>query len=125
MAPVLALLAAAIPVAVIAAAVFGLPGLLVVTFIAVPLILYSVARARRVAAGNEMGNERRLGGGPGTVAEDLDPRRVPADLRNYWGNRGPALGDRTQTRSGDPFAGIRGQKERRRPPKAPPRTTGR
>ena len=128
----LAILAAAVPLIIVAAALFGMPGIIVVAGIAIPLVVVSLLRARRVAAGEEP----TVPGGPDLQGQDLDPSDVPIDLRDQWGTLGPGIGDGRQAgrvrraviagqprRRRDPFGGLGSDKKE--PYRPPARTTGR
>ncbi len=124
MAPVVAILAAAVPLVIVAAALFGMPGILIGTGIAIPMIVVAVQRSRRAAQGRDIDVEKGAAGVPGVGGEAIAPEDVPLDLRDQWSNRGFGIGDWTQTDSDAPYEGLPEEK-RQGAPEGPPRTTGR
>ena len=124
MAPVLAVLAASVPLVIVAAALFGIPGILVGAGIALPLIVVTVARSGRLAQGREIDVDKGAGGVPGGGDLAVPPEEVPLDLRDQWSNRGFGVGDWEQTTSDAPYKGLPEEK-RQGAPEGPPKTTGR
>ncbi len=124
MAPVLAILAAAVPLVIVAAALFGMPGILIGTGIALPMIVVALRRSRRAAQGRDIDVDRGADGVPGVTGEDVAPEDVPLDLRDQWSNRGFGIGDWTQTDSDAPYEGLPEEK-RQGTPEGAPKTTGR
>ena len=124
MAPVVAILVAAVPLVIVAAALFGVPGILIVTGIAIPMIVLALRRSGRAAQGRDLDVDRGVGGVPGAGGEAIAPEDVPLDLRDQWSNRGFGVGDSTQTSSSAPYEGLPAEK-RQGAPEGPPKTTGR
>ena len=124
MARLLAVLAAAVPLLIVAAALFGMPGILVGTGIAIPMIVVALQRSRRAAEGRDIDVDKGAAGVPGAGGEAVAPEDVPLDLRDQWSNRGFGVGDWTQTGSDAPYEGLPDESLEGKPER-PPTTTGR